>query len=162
MANHVQFTLRQMRETVGLSLETYRHWKHVLPPLATKGGRTPCFKFGELMAASIIHRLTETAGVRVSFLKDVSVDIFNLCNTSSWTALEGATLAIDLKLRTCEFKRTQSSSTNSELVLLCRIDPVLSKLRGLLLHNQTGGDQAKLRFLPTEVRPSAERRRKRA
>lgn len=158
----MQFTLRQMRETVGLSLETYRHWKHVLPPLSTKGGRAPCFTFGELMAASIMHRLTETAGVRVSFLKDVSVDIFNLCNTSSWTALEGMTLAIDLKLRTCEVKRTQSSSTNSELSLLCRIDPVLSELRDALLRNQTRGDQAELRFSPTEVRLSAERRRERS
>jgi hypothetical protein len=64
----VQYTPQQVRETVGLSLETYRHWKRVLPPFATKSGRGPCFSIGDLMAASIIHRLTEKAGVRVGHL----------------------------------------------------------------------------------------------
>jgi hypothetical protein len=156
----VQYTQAQVRETVGLSLETYRHWKRVLPPLATKGGRTACFSIGDLMAASIMHRLTETAGVRVGHLSDVSAAIFEICNTSPWAALVGTTLWVDLEQRTCSVERTPNPHQDANLVLSCRLDPILAQLRDALLRGRADQSQSELLLPP--VRVVAVRRQKRA
>jgi hypothetical protein len=159
----MHYTLRQMRDTVGLTLETYRHWKKVLPSLANKRGREPCYSVGDIVAASILFRLTETAGVRVGHLKDVSVEIFDLCNCAAWAALEGTTLAIDFERRTCEVARSTASAVKPPgLVLLCPLDPILATLRYALLRDQDTEDQAELRFPPTPLGAPAEGRRKRA
>lgn len=156
----VQYTQAQVRETVGLSLETYRHWKRVLPSLATKGGRAASFSIGDLMAASILHRLTETAGVRVGHLSDVSAAIFEICNTSPWAALVGTTLSVDLEQRTCSVERAPKPHQDANLVLSCRLDPILGQLRGALLRGKSGQTQAELLLPP--VRMTAARRQKRA
>lgn len=147
----MQYTQAQVRETVGLSLETYRHWKRVLPPLGTKGGRAACFSIGDLMAASVVHRLTETAGVRVGHLSDVAAAIFEICNTSHWAALVGTTLSIDLEQRTCSVERTLKSHQDANLVLSCRLDPILAQLRNALLRGQMDQSQAELLLPPVRV-----------
>ena len=156
----MQYTQAQVRDTVGLSLETYRHWKRVLPPLATKGGRTACFSIGDLVAVSILHRLTETAGVRVGHLSDVSAAIFQNCNTSPWAAMAGATLSVDLEQRTCSVERTDNSHQHANLILSCRLDPILGQLRDALLRGRSDQSQTELRLPP--VRLAAARRQKRA
>src|SRR5580700_47480 len=44
----LHFTPGQLRETVGLSVETFRHWKRVLPPFFERAGRTPRYLIGDL------------------------------------------------------------------------------------------------------------------
>lgn len=156
----MQYTQAQVRETVGLSLETYRHWKRVLPPLATKGGRTACFSIGDLIAASIVHRLTEVAGVRVGHLSDVSAAIFEICNSSPWANLGGTTLWVDLEQRTCVVERAVRSHPDASLVLFCRLDPILCRLRDALLRSQPDQGQSELLLPP--VRATAVRRQRRA
>jgi len=156
----VQYTQAQVRETVGLSLETYRHWKRVLPPLASKSGRAACFSIGDLMAVSVLQRLTETAGVRVGHLSDVAPAIFQICNSSPWAALVGATLMLDLEQRICTVERADKATAEANLVLACRLDPVLEQLRDALLRGKSGYPQAELLLPPVRV-PSA-RRQKRA
>lgn len=156
----MQYSQQQLRETVGLSLDTYRHWKSVLPPLATKRGRAACFSVGDLLAASVLHRLTEAAGVRIGHLSDVSVAIFAICNTSSWAALVETTLAVDLEQRTCSVERVAKPHPSANLILFCRLDPVLAQLRDALLRGKADPTQAELRLPP--VRVSAARRQRRA
>lgn len=160
MIDPVHYTQAQMRETVGLSLETYRHWRRVLPPLATKRGRAACFTVGDLLAASTLNRLTETAGVRVGHLSDVSTAIFNICNTSPWAALVSKVLIFDLEQRTCTVERALKSHQDANLILSCRLDPILAQLRNGLLREQPEQNQAELLLPP--VRVAAARRQKHA
>lgn len=153
----VQYTQSQVRETVGLSLETYRHWKRVLPPLAAKGGRAACFSIGDLMAASILHRLTEIAGVRVGHLSDVSAAIFEICNKSPWAALVGMTLAIDLEQRSCSVERAPKSQ-GGNLVLSCRLDPILEQLRDAILRGRASQSQSELLLPPVSMTGPRRRR----
>ncbi|MGH6679326.1 MAG: hypothetical protein ACREDL_10455 [Bradyrhizobium sp.] len=154
----MQYSLNQLRETVGLSVETYRHWKRVLPPLAEKGGRAPCFSIGDFVAASILHRLTENAGVRVGHLVDISTEVFRICNASPWASLIGRTLTVDLEGRTCVVEPA-ASIEGANLALFCRIDPVLAQLRGTLLRDRPDEAQAILLLPPVGV-PAARRRRR--
>ena len=156
----MQYSQQQLRETVGISLDTYRHWKSVLPPLAAKRGRAACFSVGDLIAASVLNRLTEAAGVRIGHLSDVSAKIFAICNTSSWAALVDATLAVDLEQRTCSVERALKPHPSANLILFCRLDPVLAQLRDALLRGQSDPTQAELLLPP--VRLTAARRQRRA
>jgi hypothetical protein len=156
----VQYSLSQLRETVGLSVETYRHWRRVLPPLVDKGGRAPCFSIGDLVAASALRRLTETAGVRVGHLVDVSTSIFRICNASRWPSLVGKTLVVDLERRTCVVNPAAVIEDAPDIALYCRLDPVLVHLRGALLRDRPDEAQAGLLLPPVGVSPA--RRRKRA
>ncbi|MEX2374066.1 MAG: hypothetical protein WD942_00560 [Dehalococcoidia bacterium] len=150
-----------MQEIVGLSKDAYRHWKKVLPPIAQRGGRAPCFSLGDLIAASVVYRLTVVAGVRVGHLADLSVSIFELCNTSSWTVLEGATLTIDIESRACRID-TRTPAKAVDLLLFCRLESILGELRNALLKTQGDRSQCELRFPPTAVRAAPDRRRRRA
>lgn len=153
----VQYSQSQVRETVGLSLETYRHWKRVLPPLAVKGGRAACFSIGDLIAASILQRLTEIAGVRVGHLSDVSAAIFEICNKSPWATLVGMTLEIDLEQRSCSVESTPKPR-GGNLVLSCRFDAVLEQLRDALLRGRVSQTQSELLLPPVSMTGPRRRR----
>ena len=154
----MQYTVRQLRETVGLSKETYRHWKKVLKPIADRGGRAPCFNIGDLIAASVIYRLTEIGGIRVGQLSDLATIIFDLCNSTPWASLENSTLTIDLNHSKCYIQPDATSAC--DLALVCQLNPVLEALRSSLLQTKADTQQSKLRFPPTTfVEPSDKRRR---
>ena len=54
----VRYTPGQLRDAVGISQETYRHWKKALPPLRGGAGHGPRFSVGELQ---FIHDTESTA-----------------------------------------------------------------------------------------------------
>jgi hypothetical protein len=147
----VQFTPGQLRDTVGLSVETYRHWKRVLPPFVDRKGYAPCFSIGDLLAASILRRLTDSCGVRVGHLTEISTEIVRLCNMASWATLEGRELVIDVLNSTCRVVNDQSDARNADIVMLCPLDPIMAELRDTLLRSPPSAGQAQLLFPPTEI-----------
>lgn len=153
----MEYTLSQFRDLVGLSLETHRHWKRVLPPVRRKTGRSPCFTVGDLIAGLVVRRLAEDAGVRVGSVVDFADELFQLCNLP-WASLEGATICLDLRQRTCTLLKGRSANLMAELVLVCRLDPILAEVRASLLKDQTGTAQAALPFGPVGVRAEPRRR----
>jgi len=152
----MEYTLSQFRDLVGLSLETHRHWKRVLPPVRRKAGRSPCFSVGDLIAGLVIRRLTEDVGVRVGSIVDLADEVFQLCS-SPWATLEGATLSLDLRRRTCALLKGRSPNSPAELALTCRLDPILAEVRASLLKDQAGVAQATLPFGPVGVRAEPRR-----
>ena len=86
----------QVREVLGLTQDTYRHWKAALPPVAGRNGYRPCFTHGDLFAMALVKALTDDAGVRVSALHAVAAGIFDHCGKHSWTELERSTLVLEL------------------------------------------------------------------
>lgn len=154
----MQFTLGQLRNAVGLSLETYRHWKRVLPPFIHRKGNVPCFSAGDLLAAGILYRLTDRCGVRVGHLTEISIQIVSFCNASSWAALEGRTLLIDLKNGICRIAANSPHSRTADVVVLCPLNPVMTDLRDALVRSQPSSSQAQLLFPLTEVGSSRARR----
>jgi hypothetical protein len=113
----LHFTPGQLRATVGLSVETFRHWKRVLPPFGARKGSSSRFSIGDLLAASVLCRLTDGCGVRVGHLTEISRRIVSLANSSSWAALEGKTLVIDLSNETCRIARDEKNLKGANIVL---------------------------------------------
>jgi hypothetical protein len=154
----VQFTPGQLRETVGISVETFRHWKRVLPPFARRKRYAPSFTVGDLLAGRVLRSLTEGCGVRVGHLTRVSSDIVRVCNTAPWTSLERAVLLIDLVSGTCRLSEQDDGA--GDMVLRCAMRPMLLNVRDALLRSQPAAKQHSLLLPPVELRRERSARRR--
>jgi hypothetical protein len=155
---NLPFTPGQLRSTVGLSLETFRHWKRVLPPFSERRGRAPLFSIGDLLAACILRRLTDEAGMRVGHLTRISKEIVRICNSLPWAALEGKILVVDLIADACSLATDQRSEEIPDVTVLCKLAPIMTELRDALLRSQPSASQAHFLFPPNAVADDQTRR----
>lgn len=148
----VEYTLTQFRDTVGISLETHRHWKRVLPPLARRRGRAPNFTVGDLIAGAVVKHLTDIGGLRVGHLSDVADALFALCNRSPWATLATASIVLDCDRRQCDIASTTRLPLADGLTLSLPLSPVLDGIRASLLKSAGDHPQTSLRFPPVGMR----------
>lgn len=153
----MEYTLTQFRNIVGLSLETHRHWKRVLPPLTVRQGRSPCFTVGDIIAGAVVRHLTDVGGLRVGHLADISDALFTLCNLTPWTTLTASLLVIDCDRRDCQLMTSSQSPPADGLILIFPLRPVLERIRASLLKDIGDERQASLRFPPLGM-PAARRK----
>lgn len=113
----MQFTPGQFREAVGISVETFRHWRRVLPSFANRKRYAPSFSMGDLLAGRILRQLTEGCGVRVGHLVKVSDEIARVCNGTAWASLEQNVFLIDLAKGTCQLARSKNDDYADEVIL---------------------------------------------
>jgi hypothetical protein len=90
----LRFTQAQVRKVLNLPPETMRHWRKVLPPLASRARRAP-FSHGDIVALSAIRELVRSVGVNSSALAPCAASIFALCNDKPWHALAQCRLQIE-------------------------------------------------------------------
>ena len=147
----MQFTPGQFREIVGISVETFRHWKRVLPSFNKRKRYVSAFGVGDLLAGKILRQLTEGCGIRVGHLAVLSDKLLHLCNTTAWASLERATLLIDLVKATCRLSDANDDSLPGGLVLYCNLRPFIEELRAALLQSHSIPAQPQLHFPPVAV-----------
>ena len=123
----MQYTPGQLRDSVGLSKEAFRHWKRVVPAFAAGKGRGPTFSSGDVLASAVLRQLTDTVGVRIGHLAEIAPAIFRICNVSTWDKLSEKSLIIDLREHTCVLADSPVESIG-ELVLVCSLAPLIKAL----------------------------------
>lgn len=123
------YTPGQLRDSVGLSKEAFRHWKRVLPAFASGRGHAPSFSPGDVLASAVLRRVTEIAGVRISHLSQIAPAIFVICNRSGWEVLQDQLLVINLSEQTCFTVTDPSPIPEGELVLVCALAPIIQTLK---------------------------------
>lgn len=155
----MQFTPGQLRSAVGLSKETLRHWKRVLPVFSNRNGHAPTFTLGDVLASAVMRSVTENCGVRVGHLAEVSQAIFDICNTQAWVKLTNAFLIVDFAKRECRLSRDPSDIPLDNTIVVCALDPIIEHLQSELLPSGTQNRQGHLYLPPTEVArgPAADR-----
>ena len=152
----MQFSQAQVRNTLGISVETFRHWKRILPPFAERKKYT----LGDLLAAGILRRLTEQGGVRAGYLPEISKAIVEVCNVSEWASLEGKTLIIDIQKKTCVLVKNVRAFPFHGVVVVCQLEGVMAQIQEALLRNQPAVVQHHLHFPPLAVSDSRTQRRR--
>lgn len=155
----VQFTPGQLREAIGISVETFRHWKRVLPSFANRKRYVPSFTTGDLLTGRVLRQLTEGCGVRVGHLIKVSGEIARVCDTTAWTSLEQNVLYIDLERGVCRLARPKDDVSADEVILRCPLGPIVRELREMLQRSHPASVQQSLLFPPLEVPEQVSRRR---
>lgn len=130
---HVEYTPGQLRELVGLSKETFRHWKRVLPALSTGRRRGPCFSAGDVLATTVLHRITESCGARIGHLKGVASGIFDICNRTPWDVLANRILVLDLSVDRCTVVAESRDISVDDAVVICALESRITALQSRLL-----------------------------
>ena len=139
------YTPGQLRCTVGLSKEAFRHWKRVVPAFANGRGHAPSFSSGDVLASAILRQLTDIIGVRIGHLSEIAPTIFQVCNASSWDALQNKNLVINLQERSCVAVDKHSVPVG-ELIVVCALAPLVKTLHFDLLNSNA---QSRSKALPS-------------
>jgi DNA-binding transcriptional MerR regulator len=151
----MHLTPGQVREVLGLSQDTFRHWKTALPPLAGRNGYRPCFSHGDLFAMALIHALTEDAGIRIGALQAVSASLFEQCNRQAWAGFERSVLVLELARVRVEFAAESHIPQLDRIGIIVPCRSIIADLRERLLKDAAEAEQGNLKFAPTMVRGGA-------
>lgn len=84
----------QAKEALGISEETFRHWRRVLPPLNGKRGYGPCFTPGDLLALKVVAQL-HALGVQIRHLTPHAEALFQSCSRGAWFSLDDKAIVFD-------------------------------------------------------------------
>ena len=155
----MRYTPRQLRDAAGLSKETFRHWKRVLPGFPSGNGHGPCFLPGDVLASAVICQMTKGCGVRVGQLTEVSRKIFDLCNETPWETLSQRVLVVELGNAANVTVAERSRVVCDTAALLCPMAPVIEKLcEDLIQPLPSSADEARVRTVAYQRQQTAGRR----
>ena len=142
----MKLTLGQVQEALGLSRDAYRHWQTVLPPLAIRKGRKPCFSHGDLLALAIVKVLVDDIGAPVSKLESVASALFGQCSQQPWAKFERQLALVIPGTWDLSFVADNQTLSPGRAVIAIPCAPVIASLRAALMVEQTDEPQAPLRF----------------
>ncbi len=152
----MQFNQAQVRDTIGVSVETFRHWKRVLPSFSERKQYT----LGDLLAAGVLCRLTVHCGVRAGHLPEISKAIVEVCHASAWSSLQGKTLVIDVRKKTCALVESAHAFPFQDIVIVCPLEGIMTQIQGALSRKEPAVAQHRLRFPQLAVGDVRARRRR--
>jgi hypothetical protein len=150
----VQYTPGQLRGFVGISPETYRHWKKALPPLRRDRGHSPCFSLGDVVAVSVVRSLCTDLGLRVGAISAVADPLFERCNSAPWPVLERSRVVLDIPGQLVELRSDATDVAFGGTIVIVSLWPITEQLRGhLFAADENTGQQQALQF-PLSTVPS--------
>lgn len=152
----MQFKQAQVRDTIGISVETLRHWKRVLPPFSERKKYT----LGDMIAAGVLCHLTEQCGVRAGHLTEISKTIVDICNANGWASLLGKVLIVNLQKKTCTLVNGTRAFSFQDTVIVCPLKGIMAQIQAALSCQQLGGTQRRLQFQSTLVSDGPVQRRR--
>ena len=140
----MEYTPGQLRDLVGLSKEAYRHWKRVLPALSTGRQHAPCFSAGDVLATTVLHRISESCGARIGRLAGVASGIFDICNRTPWEVLANRILVLDLAVNRCMIVAESRDIPVDDAVVICSLESRITELQSRLLQSNPSSDHKPL------------------
>lgn len=151
----MKYTPAQFRDTIGISQETLRHWRRVLPIYADRIGYSPVFTISDMVVGAIIKRLRDHLGVSVSRLAHISQQLGNACDQTSWESLECSVLFLDMENQKCAVHSQSSFPDLIGLQVILPLEPVLRQITDVLMQDDEN-NQRNLAFpfdgTPTNLR----------
>jgi hypothetical protein len=160
----MNFTQAQARQAVGLSVETFRHWRKVMRYLHARQGREPQLSFGDLVALSTLRSLVDDLGLNIGQFALSGDSFFEACNHLTWIEATGAYALIvpneqtlssgrrrDLALVSVSIERDIPNAAVTRASIVIPLDPVARTLRASLLSAAKDGVE-KQPWLPLPLR----------
>lgn len=129
----IKLSPQQVQSIVGVSRDTLRHWRTVLPPIKEHNGYSACFSASEVLAIMVINVLVKDFQVRVSALIPLSLDLFQICNGANWHKLHGSKLLINEGFRKVKIHPIESLLDISGAVIVLPLGLMIDHLQKELL-----------------------------
>lgn len=127
------FTTGQMRTAFGLSKQQWRSYRGALAPLTRGRGRAACFSPTDLLATSVIHRLSTRLSIPISVFSVVAEPLFDLLAIFPWPQLERSILHFDIEQSSVELLERDRGMSPAIIALLIELAPLIAELRAQLL-----------------------------
>ena len=124
----MKLTPAQFRDALGLTQETLRHWRRVLPPFQGVTGYAPVFTTGDLIAGAVIKTLVDTCGISVSKFTKQSISIAATCNETPWAELSKSILILSLEDATCVLTTSSAKAMQLAPNISIPLSPILEGL----------------------------------
>lgn len=141
----MRFTPAQAIDLVGITVETLRYWKKLMPALANKRGHAPCYTRAEIVGLMVIRQLTKDFKMDVSAVANQSDALFKLCS-AQWALPSRRLLRV-----TCDGRVTAHEMGTEmdfgEAVIVFPLDKAAQELEERL-NEQEGSAQLELMGLP--------------
>lgn len=141
------FTTGQLRLAFQLSKQQWRSYRDALPPLAKDSGRAACFTASDLLATSIVHRVSATLAMPLGRFTPVASPMFALLGSSPWPQVERSSLILDFERSRVELGDPDRRTAVVPVTLLVELAPLVAELRQHLLAGVTD-PQRDLAFPP--------------
>lgn len=145
----MRYTQGQIRDLIGLSVETLRAWRGVIPFLAERRGHSPIFTAGDMVAFAALADLVGTFGVRIGSIAPQAQMLFELCHTQSWMMLEECIIIVDAQsAQLASPARRRSDAPETAWTAPCSL--FVAKLRQKLA-DADQAEQGTLQFPPVAI-----------
>lgn len=138
----------QVKEALGISEETFRHWRSALPPLKGKRGYGPCFTPGELLALKVVAQF-HGFGIPVRQLKPNAEALFDACAQGAWFSLADKAVVFDGNSMEM-MNSSQEARMSRRARVLIPLAPLIDELRSSLSEEMRPA-QPEIVFPPLEV-----------
>lgn len=149
----IQFTQEQARVITGVSSETLRHWRKIVPYLAQKSGKAARFTFPDLLGLAVTRQVVDTFGVSIGSVQAQIEALFRILAETPPLALQNATVVIGVEgafLRLGMEEVSESDLSDPMLMIPCA--PLIERLRECVLSGLSVDPQMNLPFPPQAVR----------
>lgn len=127
------FTTGQLRSAFILTKQQWRSYREALPPLAKDNGRAACFTAADLLATSVVHRVTVTLAMPLGSFTPVAQGLFALLNNTPWPQVERSSLVLDFAEARVELADPERRIALASVALLVELSSLVSDLRQHLL-----------------------------
>lgn len=144
----IQFTQEQARSLTGVSVETIRHWRKVVPYLGNKLGKAARFSFADLLGLAVTHELISNFGIRITSIGQSIDSLFQILSAARPTSLEGVVAVISTSATSLVPTAELSGRELSEPILVIALDPLVVRLRRQMIPIIPAFEQTTLPFSP--------------
>lgn len=144
----MRFVPAQVKEAIGISEETFRHWRQTLSPLKGKRGYGPCFSSGDLLSLKVVAQL-HALGIQVRHVAPYADALFQSCSQVAWFGLEDKAVVFDgTSVELISLAAEPKWNVCARIVI--PLSPLISALRKCLSVDEAS-PQSNLVFPPLEM-----------
>jgi DNA-binding transcriptional MerR regulator len=122
----MQFETAQVLEIAGISKDTLRHWKKILPPIKKLDGRSTRYSLAELVVICVIARATQDLGVTISQIAKSADWLFAEADRHFSAEHNGSIIYL---LPDGAAVWSTCVKTNIDAAIIIQIDPILERIR---------------------------------
>jgi hypothetical protein len=151
----IQFTQEQARALTGVSAETIRHWRRVVPYLAGKPGKAARFSFADVVGLAATHELVAIFGVHIASISIGVNALFQRLGCTHPAMLEDS-VAVVTPAEAWLFSVEEIEGRHLHApALIVPLEPLISGLRRQMLPIAPVAEQGALPFPPRLFRSGA-------
>jgi hypothetical protein len=148
----IQFTQEQARTATGISTETLRHWRKLVPYLAEKSGKAARFTFSDLVALTVTYEIVRTFGISIGTSRTAIDQLFRVLADSKPSVFEKGVLVLTASTaKLCRADQALKRETPDPTLIVC-CGAFAKRVQERVLPGMRSDEQRNLPFMPRAVR----------